>query len=619
MSIMGRFDLRRKFVAVGALMLLGTGVLISLSLVNLKQHLREDRMTKTRHVVETAYGVLESYYRQAQAGVISEDEARGLAMATIKGLRYEESEYFWINDHKPVVIMHPFKPELDGKDVSDYADPNGKRLFVAFVETVQRNGAGFVDYEWPKPGASKPVPKISYVKGFKPWGWIIGSGIYIDDLNAIFRKVALTYTLVALLVTGAVFLLGGLIVQGILRAVGGAVDASQRLAAGDLQVSLVARSQDEVGRMIGSMASMVGRLREIVSNVKGTADTLVSGSQQLSASAEGISQGASQQAAAAEEASASLEELQATVARNAENAQATEKIALRAAEDAEQSGKAVGQTVAAMKEIIGRIGVIEEIARQTNLLALNAAIEAARAGEHGRGFAVVAGEVRKLAERSQTAASEIGALSTRSIEVSENAGGLLERLVPDIRRTADLVQEISAASREQATGADQIGIAIQQLNLVIQQNASSSEEMAAAAQELLAQSEGLDASLTFFRVDEAERPGDGGRRALPSPGFVRAEGQHPLAEKFAPKEALERSVGGYRYHLDESGGASTIPHRGNGKGKGVTGGNGKGNGKAHGRSAGDNAAARRRGKAAPETEGSTTMLADVHDDEFERY
>ncbi len=292
MSIMGRFDLRRKFVAVGALMLLGTGVLISLSLVNLKQHLREDRMTKTRHVVETAYGVLELYYRQAQAGVIKEDDARALAMAAIKGLRYEESEDFWINDHKPVVLMHPFKPELDGKDVSDYADPNGKRLFVAFVDTVQRNGAGFVDYEWPKPGASKPVPKISYVKGFKPWNWIIGSGIYIDDLNAIFRKVALTYTMVALLVTGAVFLLGGLIVQGILRAVGGAVDASQRLAEGDLEVSLVARSQDEAGRMIGSMASMVGRLREIVSNVKGTADTLVSGSQQLSASAEGISQGA---------------------------------------------------------------------------------------------------------------------------------------------------------------------------------------------------------------------------------------------------------------------------------------------------------------------------------------
>jgi methyl-accepting chemotaxis protein len=303
--MLGRLDLRRKFMAVGVLMLLGTGVLISLSLVNLKRHLRDDRMTKTRHVVETAYGVLESFQRQVQAGTMSENDARRAAMAAIKGLRYEEAEYFWINDLKPVMVMHPFKPELDGKDLSDYADPNGKRLFVAFVETVQRSGAGFVDYEWPKPGAAKPVPKISYVKGFKPWGWIIGSGIYIDDLDAIFLKVSMTYLAVALLVTGSVFLLGGLIVKGILRAVDGAVDASQRLASGDLQVALASTSQDETGRMIVAMGSMVGRLREIVTSVKGTADTLVSGSQQLSASAEGISQGASQQAAAAEEASAS--------------------------------------------------------------------------------------------------------------------------------------------------------------------------------------------------------------------------------------------------------------------------------------------------------------------------
>ena len=213
-----------------------------------------------------------------------------------------------------------------------------------------------------------------------------------------------------------------------------------------------------------------------------------------------------------------MEEMNATIRQNSDNAIATEKIALTSAEDAVESGRAVAETVSAMKEIATRISIIEEIARQTNLLALNAAIEAARAGEHGRGFAVVASEVRKLAERSQVAAAEISRLSVSSVEIAEKAGTMLERLVPDIRKTAELVQEISAASREQSSGSEQINAAIQQLNQVIEQNAGAAEEMSSMAEELSSQAEQLRSTIAFFRTGEEGEPAPGSPgRALPAP------------------------------------------------------------------------------------------------------
>jgi len=230
---------------------------------------------------------------------------------------------------------------------------------------------------------------------------------------------------------------------------------------------------------------------------------VASGSQELSATAQQLSQGATEQAASAEEISSSMEEMTSSIKHNSDNSSQTEKIAVKSAADAKAGGKAVTETVAAMKEIATKISIIEEIARQTNLLALNAAIEAARAGEHGKGFAVVASEVRKLAERSQAAAGEISTLSSRSVQVAETAGEMLTKMVPDIQRTAELVQEISASSREQDTGAEQINKAIQQLDMVIQQNASASEEMASTSEELSGQAEQLKDSISFFRIDSS--------------------------------------------------------------------------------------------------------------------
>jgi methyl-accepting chemotaxis protein len=276
--------------------------------------------------------------------------------------------------------------------------------------------------------------------------------------------------------------------------------AAREVATGNLTVTLTERSAND--ELMRSLSEMVKKLCQVVNDVKAAADNVAAGAMEMSSGSETMSQGATEQAAAAEEASSSMEQMSANIKQNADNALQTEKIAVKSAADAQEGGKAVAQTVTAMKEIAGKISIIEEIARQTNLLALNAAIEAARAGEHGKGFAVVASEVRKLAERSQKAAAEISELSSSSVEVAEQAGEMLSKMLPDIQKTAGLVQEISAASREQDSGAEQINKAIQQLDQVIQQNASAAEEMSATAEELASQSEQLQDTIGFFKVEE---------------------------------------------------------------------------------------------------------------------
>jgi len=303
---------------------------------------------------------------------------------------------------------------------------------------------------------------------------------------------------------------------------------AKQVAQGNLMVELKKRSEND--DLMESLYNMVDKLKEIVREVQAAADGVATGGQQLSATAQSLSQGATEQAASAEEISSSMEEMSSSIKQNADNASQTEKISNKSASDAREGGKAVNETVAAMKEIATKISIIEEIARQTNLLALNAAIEAARAGEHGKGFAVVASEVRKLAERSQTAAGEISELSGRSVQVAEAAGQMLTAILPDIQRTAELVQEISASSKEQDAGADQINRAIQQLDQVIQQNASAAEEMASTTEELAGQAEQLKTTIAFFSLDT-----HGAQRALPHKQPTRpAPQQRPLVTHTAP-------------------------------------------------------------------------------------
>jgi len=293
------------------------------------------------------------------------------------------------------------------------------------------------------------------------------------------------------------------LVRSLLAMVSGlraSADVADKIAAGDLTVTVTpASDKDQLG---AALKVMVERLRDVVGDALAAAENVNAGSQELSATSEQMSQGATEQASSAEEASASMEEMASNIKQNADNAAQTEKISKQSARDAESSGAAVIKAVDAMRTIAEKIVVVQEIARQTDLLALNAAVEAARAGEHGKGFAVVASEVRKLAERSQSAATEISSLSSDTVKAAQTAGEMLGKLVPDIRRTAELVSEISAACREQDIGAAQINEAIQQLDKVTQQNASASEEMSATSEELASQSEELQASIAYFRTED---------------------------------------------------------------------------------------------------------------------
>jgi len=348
----------------------------------------------------------------------------------------------------------------------------------------------------------------------------------IAEGEAGFKRSSTVMIGVSILAIVIAVIAAGMLSLSVSRGLAQASEAVSRVANGDLTRKIEIKRRDEIGQLLGYVNDMIERLRGVVGNALTASANVSAGSVQLSSASEQLSQGATEQAASAEEASASMEQMAANIKQNADNAAQTEKIARQSAQDAANSGEAVNRAVVAMRTIAEKISVVQEIARQTDLLALNAAVEAARAGEHGKGFAVVASEVRKLAERSQSAAAEISTMSTNTVTAAAEAGEMLQRLVPDIRKTAELVSEITAACREQDIGAAQINEAIQQLDKVTQQNASASEEMSATSEELATQAEELQASIAYFRIDE-----EGTASAVAAPAVE----ERPVAEKATVK------------------------------------------------------------------------------------
>ncbi len=326
------------------------------------------------------------------------------------------------------------------------------------------------------------------------------------DMNRLMGTTTLLVLIAAIIAVLIGIAISWLITTAIVSAMSKGVSFAEAIAGGNLSAKLDVEQKDEIGALAAALRKMLSSLTGIVNEVTSSSLQVASGSQELSSTAQQMSQGATEQASSVEEISSSMEEMASNIRQNADNALQAEKIAQKSAQSAEAGGKAVDATVHAMKEIASKIGIIEEIARSTNMLALNASIEAARAGEYGKGFAVVASEVGKLAERSQREAGEISGLSMESVTIAEQAGTLIMEMVPEIRRTAELVQEISAATNEQNSGAEQINQAIMQLDSVVQQNASASEESASMSEELASQAEQMQGTISFFRLTENAGP-----------------------------------------------------------------------------------------------------------------
>jgi methyl-accepting chemotaxis protein len=472
------------------------------------------RQDATRQHVEVAFGVLVAAHQQEVSGRLGREQAQALAKETIARLRYEGSEYFWINDMHPRVVMHPIKPELNGQDASGIRDPNGLAVFGAFVARVRESGKGFVAYQWPKPGSERPVDKISYVQGFEPWGWVVGSGIYVGDVReATLRQLAWigTVVLASLLMAGYLFL-------AFYRVMDGGLNETRRhlraMTAGDLTTSPSPWGRDEAAQLMLELRQMQESLRRMVTSVRRSSQQIVHSSSEVATGAMNLSARTEQAAASLQQSAASMEQMSATTRTNADNAGEAARVAAGNESLATEGGRVMHDVVQTMhsirqssSKIAEIIGTIDGIAFQTNILALNAAVEAARAGEQGRGFAVVAAEVRSLAQRSAHAAHEIKGLIAGSVErvnagatVVDDAGGKMAGIVAASRRVNGLLGEIANGTREQSLGIGQIGQAVGELDRMTQQNAALVEQTAAAASTMKQQAMALAEEVDRFQL-----------------------------------------------------------------------------------------------------------------------
>jgi len=472
------------------------------------------RMDATRQHVEVAYGLLEWAHAQETGGQLSHEAAQAAAIGAIRQLRYDGKEYFWINDMQPRMIMHPFKPELEGKDLGSIKDPNGFALFHEMVETVRRDGKGFVTYQWPKPGSENPVDKVSYVEGYAPWGWVIGSGVYTGDLRDAVR-VQMTYAaaivLAALSIAGYLFLSFYRVMDGGLKETRRHLSA---MANGDLTSTPSPWGKDEAAELMLDLRNMQQSLIAVVRRVRASCDQILHSSGEVATASLDLSKRTEQAASNLETAAASMSQITETVVNGSRLSDEASQVARHNAEVAADGGRVMREVVTTMDAIRGSssriseiIGTIDSIAFQTNILALNAAVEAARAGEQGRGFAVVASEVRVLAQRSAEAARQIKKLIDDSVTQVEagtgivrRAGETIEEIVVSSQRVDQLLTQIADGAREQGGGITRIGKAVDELERMTQQNAALVEETAAASAAMNDQAHGLVQEVSHFRI-----------------------------------------------------------------------------------------------------------------------
>ena len=503
-----------KLMLIVPLIIAGSAVIFAISAYEFRKEAYDSRLRQTQAIIDVASSTVAHFHAQAQAGKLSDEAARAGAMAALKAMRYSGSEYVWINDMQGVMLMHPIRPELDGKNLIDFKDPNGVTLFKEMVDVVAAKGAGKVAYHWPKPGFDKPVAKISYVAGFKPWGWVVGSGIYLDDVEAAFRKLLLELGIAATVVTAVVIIALIAVARMIAGPIKGMTAAMTTLAGGDHSVEVPGLGRgDEIGAMAGAVqvfkenAIKVERMtlereseqRRSERNLKSEllalnnaleeeisiavrqvieqSDALQASAGEMSTTAERSNEQAVAVSAAAEEAAANVqtvasaaEELSSSIQEISRQVTQATAIANDAMTQAGHSRDQI-QGLAQVAQSIGEVvNLINDIAEQTNLLALNATIEAARAGEAGKGFAVVASEVKNLASQTAKATEEIGGQVAGIQDATREAVKVNEQITAIISQINEITTSVASAVEEQ-------GAATQEIARNVEQAASGTSEV----------------------------------------------------------------------------------------------------------------------------------------------